>query len=541
MYSPVCVLWYLLYIAYSNGSKTKVFIDTDNVIQTIPDRFLSVTIDTAQIQANWATLNFSFPKIQRLAEGLAPCYLRVGGSSADFLQFNPGVQRENNMKRSGDEYLKFRPYKKRNIPFEDTLEIQKLKNFTMSGKQWDELNHFVEVVGWDLIFDLNGLLRQDGLWLPDNAKLLMDYTSQKGYKIAGWELGNEPDAWTNIGYRITASQHAKDYRLLHTILNQYSQWKNSTVIGPSTTGKPDVWRNLGYNINGSQHAADYRVLHSILDQYPQWRNSLVIGPSVTMMSNIYTYMYLKDYYGHGPDMTVAKFMDPKLLDSLKHQIKLAQGLAPYPKYGKVWLGETSSAWGGGAAGLSDRYVAGFMWLDKLGVSASLGIEVVIRQDFYGNNYGLIDPKTLDPNPDLWSSFLFKILVGKSVLNVTIDDKSGNVRMYAHCTNTKRTNYKPGSITLYGMNLRTEPTTVTFPQFKPDIKLYLYMLEPVGKEGLKSQTVALNGKTLKVSPDLTMSQVTDIPEIVNGTFTFPQQSYGFIVISDANVAACKNKV
>lgn len=50
----------------------------------------------------------------------------------------------------------------------------------------------------------------------------------------------------------------------------------------------------------------------------------------------------------------------------------------------------------------------------------------------------------------------------------------------------RTNYKPGSITLYGMNLRTEPTTVTFPQFIPDIKLYLYMLEPVGKEGLKSQ-------------------------------------------------------
>lgn len=75
----------------------------------------------------------SFPKIQRLAEGLAPCYLRVGGSSADFLQFNPRVQREKNMKRSGDEYLKFRPYKKRNIPFEDTLEIQKLKNFTMSG------------------------------------------------------------------------------------------------------------------------------------------------------------------------------------------------------------------------------------------------------------------------------------------------------------------------------------------------------------------------------------------------------------------------
>lgn len=516
MDSQLCVItvWYLLYIAYSNAIKTKVFIDTDQVIQTIPDRFLSVTIDTAQIQANWATLNFSSPKIQRLARGLAPCYLRVGGSSADFLQFNPGVQREKNIKRSEDEYLKFSPYAERNVQYKDrlsdALEIKKLKNFTMSGKQWDELNHFVEMVGWDLIFDLNGLLRQNGLWLPDNAKLLMDYTTQKGYKIAGWELGNEPDAWTNIGYRINASQHANDYRLLHNILNQYSQWKNSIVIGPSTTGS----------------RPSFTYLKNFLDAG---------GPDIVSHPTFH------HYYGHGPDMTVAKFMDPKLLDSLKHQIKLVQGIAPYPLYGKVWLGETSSAWGGGAAGLSDRYVAGFMWLDKLGVSASLGIGVVIRQDFYGNNYGLIDPTTLDPNPDLWSSFLFKILVGESVLNVTMDDQSGYVRMYAHCTNTQRTDYKPGSITLYGMNLMTEPTTVVFPQFQPDVKLYLYMLEPVGKDGLKSQTVALNGKTLKVSPDLTMSQVTDIPEIVNGTFTFPQQSFGFIVISDANVAACKNKV
>jgi heparanase 1 len=60
----------------------------------------------------------------------------------------------------------------------------------ITAKQWDELNQFVETVGWDLIFDLNSLFRKNGLWLPDNAKLLMDYTSQKGYKIAGWELGN---------------------------------------------------------------------------------------------------------------------------------------------------------------------------------------------------------------------------------------------------------------------------------------------------------------------------------------------------------------
>ena len=53
-------------------------------------------------------------------------------------------------------------------------------------------------------------------------------------------------------------------------------------------------------------------------------------------------------------------MDPKLLDNLPTQINIATNTAGHPPYGKFWLGETSSAYGGGAAGLSDRYLAGFM-------------------------------------------------------------------------------------------------------------------------------------------------------------------------------------
>jgi heparanase 1 len=81
-----------------------------------------------------------------------------------------------------------------------------------------------------------------------------------------------------------------------------------------------------------------------------------------------------------------------------------------------------------------------MWLDKLGISAALGISVVVRQDFYGGHYSLIDSKTLDPNPDFWLSYIFNTLVGQSVFNVSVQDKSGYVRMYSHCTNDKRSNY-----------------------------------------------------------------------------------------------------
>jgi hypothetical protein len=53
--------------------------------------------------------------------------------------------------------------------------------------------------------------------------LLLNYSTRRGYKIEGWELGNEPDAYEHsFGYDITASQRADDYLKLHRLLNEYS-------------------------------------------------------------------------------------------------------------------------------------------------------------------------------------------------------------------------------------------------------------------------------------------------------------------------------
>ena len=71
--------------------------------------------------------------------------------------------------------------------------------------------------------------------------------------------------------------------------------------------------------------------------------------------------YAFRYYVNGRDATIDQFYDPDVLNTLVDEIALGVQITQASgSKAKVWLGETSSAWGGGAEGLSDRYVAGFM-------------------------------------------------------------------------------------------------------------------------------------------------------------------------------------
>ena len=56
---------------------------------------------------------------------------------------------------------------------------------------WDALNSFLAVAGWDFIMDLNALKRNaDGSWNQGNARQLLQYSTERNYTIAGFELGN---------------------------------------------------------------------------------------------------------------------------------------------------------------------------------------------------------------------------------------------------------------------------------------------------------------------------------------------------------------
>ncbi|XP_067658868.1 heparanase-like [Haliotis asinina] len=455
-----------------------VTVVTTQVVSFVDELFIGVTLDShlLPISQHWGGLDFNSQKVQSLAKGLSPCYLRIGGTLGDRLTFDPTGH--------GTEDV----------------------NHTFTGATWDAVNTFVQDVNWKLIFGLNALKRKEGNWDPTNAKELLQYNSAKGYQLAGLELGNEPDHF-NETYNITGTQLGIDFYNFKKLLQTIPGYGITPVIGPdmaSVTGSRTPFF-IDFFRGGGDKAVDRITFHQ--------------------------------YYTNGHTAQLSDFTDSKLMDKLVSVVETGLGVSRRTNpLTPVWLGETSSCYDGGAPGISDRYVAGFLWLDKLGIAARMGLKAVLRQDFYAGSYALIDTDTFDPLPDYWLTVLYKRLVGGGVFSVAASVDNSTIRAYAHCTKpSSYYGYAPGSVTMYFLLPTDNTTSMTFPQF-PEQPVDVFWLTPV--DGLTSKSVALNNNQIKLVnntlPELRPNRME------TNTVTFPGKSFGFLVFPEAHVAACSSQ-
>ncbi|XP_068948326.1 heparanase isoform X1 [Petaurus breviceps papuanus] len=379
--------------------------------------------------------------------------------------------------------------------------------YSYSESTVDMLYSFAKCSGLDLIFGINALTRTSNLqWDSSNAKLFLDYCTSQKYDIF-WELGNEPNSFRKkSGIYINGSQLGKDFVKFHSLLKTY--FKNTKLFGPDIS-------QLRKN--------NEKMLRSFLN----------VGGGVI---DAITWHH---YYLDGRNATQEDFLNPEVLDTFIFSVQKVFQVVNETRPGKkVWLGETSSAYGGGAPKLSDTYTAGFMWLDKLGLSAKMGIDVVMRQVFFGaGNYHLVDGN-FDPLPDYWLSLLFKQLVGTKVLTASVKspDKE-KLRLYLHCTNNNHPKYKEGDLTLYALNLHNDTKYLQLPPHLSGKRVEKYILQPSGYKNLLSQSVKLNGHILKMVDDKTLPELTGKPLCLGCPLTLPPFSYGFFVVLNAKVVTC----
>lgn len=454
-------------------------------------RFVGVAIDASFFREKWKDFDVYSKTVRSLTQGLTPSFLRMGGTAADFLIFNATAPGAAVCEKCVSEL--------------DVVDKPKEKNFTLSGTDWERLNYLVQEAAWDLIFDVNVFLRKGQAWDPDNARQLLQFSQERNYTIPCFQLGNEPNAYYhNFHFRITPSRMVADMRILQSVLTDFPQYRNSCLIGPEVT----------------------KVTKGSAQSYFE-------GFFKAQGQNLVKAATLHYYYFNAEESGVhlSDFYNTSILDSLNQELQTATSIVQkYDPSLPLWFSETSSVSGGGLPGVSDAYAAGFMWLDKLGLSASYGLQTVIRQTFYKGEYALV-ADDLTPNPDYFLTVLYKRLVQGHVFKVLSSTET--VRVYAHCANPA--SYSSGALTLYALNIQSDPVTLNLTQFSNQ-SLHLYLLTPGDQDGLKSKYVALNGNRLVMSNEELPPMP---PQMHTGPVTIAPYSFGFIVVPGADVQLCKS--
>uniref|UniRef100_A0A3P8UGV3 Heparanase n=1 Tax=Cynoglossus semilaevis TaxID=244447 RepID=A0A3P8UGV3_CYNSE len=502
--------WGLRFRGPTNDSLTEsephswaVDMDLSAVIHRVEPRFLSVTIDASLASEEKFMSLLRSSKLRFLAKALSPAFLRFGGTSQDFMVFTHQTSNQLEIFKyfspsdhvSCDQLelpewlerrLKRALSKQQMILMKEDVR-RKYRRVKFTEYTVDVLHAFANCSGLDLIFGLNALLRNsDNTWNGSNARSLLRYCESRRYHMS-WELGNEPNSYKKkAGLRVDGFQLGRDFTKLREMMSQSEFYHNSQLYGPDV-GQP------------RDHRVD--ILQGFL------RSGADAVDACTW----------HHYYVNGRDTSLQDFIDPEILDTLAVKTKEVLQKVKKASPGKsVWLGETSSAYGGGAPGLSDTFVAGFI-------------------------YHLVD-NNLDPLPDYWLSLLYKRLVGPEVLNISAWSASGQrVRLYLHCSNTN--SYRNGAVTLMSLNLSRKTARISVPTLVSSSTVDAFVLQSdrPGEEGLYSRSVTLNGVVLKMVDDQTLPDLTGSGLPPADHLQLPAFSLAFFVFKDAQATACLDQV
>ena len=515
-YNSTMSLWPILLIVTLTsriGIVSGVKVDLDRVLVEVSPRFLSLALDAHLVAERWRHFDFHSARVINMARALAPAHLRLGGTAADLLIFDEATSNAN----TSDETSCYAVTDVRGrYVCEDLNALYKRGNFTMTKADWIRLNEFCEKAKWNLLFDFNALLRDaNGDWDPRNAKKLLDFTVATKFADGNlsFELGNEPNSlWHQLHFNLTAEHLGKDFVRLRNLLDEYK----TTFAGSILTG-PDL---------NAVRRCDPKGKHCPALKY--------LGAVLKRASHVLDAVSWHHYYLDGHTATIKDFLRVDVLNNLQDQINIVRdfvegrlGLKP-----AMWLGETSSAYGGGVKGASDKYAAGFLWLDKLGVAAANGYQVVIRQTFYHGAYAMIG-EDLRPNPDFWISLLYKRLVNERVLKTTSRPLKA-IRLYAHCSKSHS-----GGVVLFGLNVGKKSAKIRLPKTMAMSKIVHYVLSPANGN-LASRTILLNGKPMRLISDEDVPDLVGLESSPSSLLKIKSHEMAFWVFPQARAKACQSQ-
>ena len=174
---------------------------------------------------------------------------------------------------------------------------------------------------------------------------------------------NEPDLFCRGNTSVLPARMARDFVALRGRLDSVGQanGRKYRLLGPDTAG-------IGSHItNSTTGNANAIYLH----YFSQFADNL------TSASHVLDEITFHQYYFKGPtaDRSGAQFINVDILNSLSPKIAIAVSQSAVSKQGAA-LGETSSAYDGGAPGLSDSFASTFGWVAGVKFSTFLYVQKI---------------------------------------------------------------------------------------------------------------------------------------------------------------------
>ena len=339
------------------------------------------------------TIDLTSPTLRAAAAALAPAILRIGGSPEDGIQFDADGTCVPQSGGAGP------------FPGYFCSQVTPYTYDCLTRTRWEALLEFANATGLRIAFGINGCYgRADANASMDrsNAEALFSATAASPYASALWgfELSNEvvPETVTPVAWAADAAALKASAATIFASAGLPSPPFVGTDGGGCCASQQQA---LEATPPGTLEAITY---HSYPDCVEDPAGVFALTPTCLLVEDLLAGWAFKAAGGAAPGAVGA------------------------------WVGEGADHVGGGVHGLTDTFRSSFYVAWLYGATSAAGVSLTVRQCLSGGDYELLQRNaSFAPNPDFWTVWLFKALVGggANVFNVSASaPATSGVRVFA---------------------------------------------------------------------------------------------------------------
>jgi hypothetical protein len=431
-------------------------------------------------------------QLRSLAAALGPAYMRVSGTWANSTYFHDS---------------------------DDPAPASPPPGFggVLTRAQWRGVVEFSRAANARLVtsFAIGSGVRDDKeVWTPVELQKLLAYTSSIGGSVAAAELFNEPNlaAMGGAPKGYDAAAYGRDFRVFLPSVRKAAP--ALLVLGPGSVSEGGMLASFPRGIRSEDMLA-------------------AAGPGLDAFSYHFYGAVSKRCAGLGQTSEAGQVgqtspetaLSEEWLSRTERDARFYAALRDrFEPRRPLWLTETGETACGGNPWAS-TFIDSFRYLEQLGRLAKLGVQVVMHNTLAASDYALIDEQTLEPRPNYWSAFLWRRLMGTTVLDAG-PSSAPEVHLFAHCLAGK-----PGGVVVLAVNTeRSAARELTIP-----MRGERYTLSSV--QGLQARSVELNGNPLALGKDGALPTLEGVPTPA-GQVALPPASITFLAFGNAESARCR---